>query len=157
MVNTDFIFSFDICCELFWWWIILFGFKKKENFPIIWEIMVYYTNGILVINSYSKSSGRFLDPSSFFHYKVIRVSKRCEMGSSRLFYSFLRRVRLYFPNFISSQWKHLIEKFTKQIDCDHSTTPFIYLFFSVYAYTSDYYSGGMLLISSHYITDLGKV
>jgi len=50
--------------------------------------------------------------------------------------------------------QHLIEKFTKQIDCDHSTTPFIYLFFSVYAFTSDYYSGGMILITSHYITDL---
>ena len=59
MKHIDIIFSFGICCELFWWWIILFGFKKKEYFPIIREIMVYYTNGILVINSYSKSSGRF--------------------------------------------------------------------------------------------------
>ena len=59
MKHIDIIFSFGICCELFWWWIILFGFKKKEYFPIIREIMVYYTNGILVINSYSKSSVRF--------------------------------------------------------------------------------------------------
>ena len=66
MKHTDIIFSFDICCKLFWWWIILFGFKKKEYFPIIREIMVYYTNGILVINSYSKSSGRFW--SILFHF-----------------------------------------------------------------------------------------
>ena len=131
MKHIDIIFSFGICCELFWWWIILFGFKKKEYFPIIREIMVYYTNGILVINSYSKSSGRFWRSILIHFFQILDL--------------------------ISNQWKHLIEKFTKQIDCDHSTTPFIYLFFSVYAYTSDYYSGGMLLISSHYITDLGRV
>ena len=68
MKHTDIIFSFGICCELFWWWIILFGFKKKEYFPIIREIMVYYTNGILVINSYSKYSGRFWRSIPFHFY-----------------------------------------------------------------------------------------
>ena len=53
------IFSFDICCESFWRWIILLAIKKKEYFSIVWEILVYYSNGILVINCYSKPSGRF--------------------------------------------------------------------------------------------------
>lgn len=114
----------------------------------------YFDDELFYSVSRKKNSFRLFEKSWFIiqmAYWLSTAIRNLQVGS--IFIHFF----IFIVDLVSNHWKHLIEKFTKQIDCDHSTTPFIYLFFSVYAYTSDYHSGGMLLISSHYITDLGTV